>query len=490
MLFNSLDFAIFLPIVFVLYWLLKSIKHRNILILFSSLIFYCFWDWRFLSLIFLSSIIDFWVSRKIHEHQDFTIKKKYLFVSVFVNIGILILFKYFDFFISNFISTFNFFGFSFNYFSLNLILPVGISFYTFQTLSYSIDVYRKKITPINSFITFFSFVSFFPQLVAGPIERAKNLLPQFQIEMKFSFKDFKIGTNYILWGLFKKVVIADRLGIFVNEIYNNVFDYNGFTLIIATIFFSFQVYCDFSGYSNIAIGVARLFGFRLMKNFEMPFFSKSIDEFWRKWHISLSTWFNDYLFTSLALNFRGLKKIGVYISIFITFLIAGLWHGAGWTFVIFGVLHGLYFFPIVFFNKRFKSITSNNSRKSSSNKFFSLIAIIFNFSIVCFAFIFFRSNNLLESLHIIKNIFDLSSYKISQLSLYIVPTLKNTVFSIDIFLCYFLISVLLFSEFFNSYVINFYKLKFYLKSILYVLCILSLFLIGVYEKNEFIYFQF
>jgi len=301
MLFNSIDFAIFLPIVFILYWLLKKhLRAQNFLIAVASYVFYGMWDWRFLLLILFSTVVDYMMGLLIHQSESRQRKKLFLWVSILVNLGFLAYFKYSNFFLENFVGAFKFFGQDISPDRLDIVLPVGISFYTFQTLSYTIDVYRDKLRPTKDFVAFSAFVSFFPQLVAGPIERATHLLPQFYNKRKFNYALAVDGMRQILWGLFKKVVIADNCAQFANEIFNNSGDYSGSTLVLGAIFFTFQIYGDFSGYSDIAIGTSRLFGFDLMRNFAFPYFSRDIAEFWRRWHISLSTWFRDYLYIPLG----------------------------------------------------------------------------------------------------------------------------------------------------------------------------------------------
>ncbi|MAN29054.1 MBOAT family O-acyltransferase, partial [Mesonia sp.] len=301
MLFNSIDFAIFLPIVFTLYWVLRNqLKLQNLLIVVASYIFYGMWDWRFLFLILFSTVVDYTMGILIEKNDSKNKKKLFLWISILVNLGFLGYFKYSNFFLENFVYAFSFLGQDLKFRGLEIVLPVGISFYTFQTLSYTIDVYRKKLSPTKDFIAFSAFVSFFPQLVAGPIERATHLLPQFYRKRKFDYELAVNGMRQILWGLFKKVVIADNCAQFANQIFNNYEDYSGSTLILGAVFFTFQIYGDFSGYSDIAIGISRLFGFDLMRNFAYPYFSRDIAEFWRRWHISLSTWFRDYLYIPLG----------------------------------------------------------------------------------------------------------------------------------------------------------------------------------------------
>ena len=347
MLFNSLDFAIFLPIVFFLYWFVmqNNLRYQNALIVLSSYIFYGWWDWRFLFLIIFSSCLDYFIGNRLKTESQQSKRKILLWFSIITNLGFLGFFKYYNFFLENFIDAFTLFGLQINTNSLNIILPVGISFYTFQTLSYTIDVYKHKLEPTEDFLAFSAFVCFFPQLVAGPIERATNLLPQFYRKRIFEYNKAIDGMRQILWGLFKKVVIADNCAEFANQIFNNSADMNGSTLFLGAVFFSFQIYGDFSGYSDIAIGVSRFFGFDLKQNFATPYFSRDIAEFWRRWHISLSSWFRDYLYIPL-----GGSRGGMWMKVrntFAIFLVSGFWHGANWTFVIWGGLNALYFLPLL-----------------------------------------------------------------------------------------------------------------------------------------------
>ena len=314
MLFNSVDFLLFLPSVFLLYWFVfKKIKFQNLFILFASYLFYGWWDWRFLFLILASTLVDYSIGLLLDKSIENKKRKYLLYTSLVFNLGLLGIFKYYNFFIDNWIYAWSEIGINMHKGSLNIILPVGISFYTFQTLSYSIDVYKKKINPTKNFIAFASFVSFFPQLVAGPIERASNLLPQFFKKREFSYPLATSGMKLILWGFFKKIVIADNCAVFANDIFNNYQDQSGTTLALGAVYFAFQIYGDFSGYSDIAIGVARLFGFKLMRNFNYPYFSRDIAEFWRRWHISLSTWFRDYLYIPLG-GSRGSKCLNYIYS--------------------------------------------------------------------------------------------------------------------------------------------------------------------------------
>lgn len=411
MIFNSIDFSIFLPIVFLLYWFVtnKNLKLQNFLIVIASYVFYCWWDWRFLSLIIFSTLVDYAIGRSL-KNEDKNIKRKILlWISILVNLGFLGFFKYYNFFLDNFKTAFSFFGNEITSSSLNIILPVGISFYTFQTLSYTIDVYRKKLEPTNDFIAFTAFVSFFPQLVAGPIERATNLLPQFYKKRTFNYVNTIDGLRQILWGLFKKIVIADNCAEHANQIFNNSGDFNGSTLVLGAIFFTFQIYGDFSGYSDIAIGVSRLFGFNLKQNFNFPYFSRDIGEFWRRWHISLFTWFRDYLYIPLGGN-RGntLMKIR---NTFIIFIVSGFWHGANWTFIVWGFLNAIYFLPLLLMKKNRINLDEVEKGRSFSN-FKEFFHVLLTFSLTVFAWIFFRTDNINHAFEYISEIFSDSLFSL------------------------------------------------------------------------------
>jgi alginate O-acetyltransferase complex protein AlgI len=489
MLFNSLDFAIFFPIFFIIYWIFsKKIVARNILILTSSYIFYAWWDWRFLFLIIFSSFVDFTLGQKIFKESKKSIKRNYLILSLLLNLGFLAYFKYANFFIDSFINSFRLFGTELDSFSLSIILPVGISFYTFQTLSYTIDIYRERLEPTKNWLAFFSFVAFFPQLVAGPIERASQLLPQFFKTYKFSYKAFKSGLLLIAFGLFKKMVIADRLAILVNEVYNNPTDHGGQALIIATIFFAFQIYCDFSGYSDIAIGIARTLGFDLMKNFDTPYFSKSITEFWRRWHISLSTWFRDYVYIPLGGSRKGKNRM--YINLLLVFVISGLWHGAAITFIIWGFIHGV----IIVIEKATNTYKKSFYKKIKIDKNNLLERILFlsiTFLIVCFSWIFFRANSFSDSIYIVKNLFNFNSEFINPYNL----GLASHEFDLAIIAIIAIIALLGFDYFHRKY--NAFKalnrMHFLVRSVFYVIIAFVIIIFGKYgddSVSEFIYFQF
>ncbi len=414
MLFNSIDFAIFLPIVFILYWFVanKNFKLQNFLIVVASYVFYGWWDWRFLSLILFSTLVDYSVGFALANEENNGKRKKLLIASILVNLALLGFFKYYNFFLDNFITAFSLFGMPIKANTLNIILPVGISFYTFQTMSYTIDVYRRKLEPTKDFIAFSAFVSFFPQLVAGPIERATNLLPQFYHKRTFNYTSAIDGMRQILWGLFKKIVIADNCAQFSNTIFNNSDDYSGSTLIVGVVLFAFQIYGDFSGYSDIAIGTSRLFGFNLMRNFAFPYFSRDIAEFWRRWHISLSTWFRDYVYIPLG-GSQGTRRMNVR-NIFIIFIVSGFWHGANWTFIVWGALNAVYFLPLLL-----RSRNRQHLDIVAQGKFFPTIkelsAVMATFALTLLAWIFFRADNISHAFSFISTIISPSLFSIPEI---------------------------------------------------------------------------
>jgi alginate O-acetyltransferase complex protein AlgI len=482
MLFNSLDFAIFLPIVFLLYWFVvqKNLKLQNALIVLASYVFYGWWDWRFLSLIIFSTVVDYLIGNRLRTENKQSKRKVLLWTSIIVNLGFLGFFKYYNFFLENFIEAFSLFGMQINANSLNIILPIGISFYTFQTLSYSIDVYRNKLEPTQDFIGFSAFVCFFPQLVAGPIERATNLLPQFYKKRTFEYHKAVDGMRQILWGLFKKVVIADNCAEFANQIFNNSADMNGSTLVLGAIFFTFQIYGDFSGYSDIAIGVSRLFGFDLKQNFATPYFSRDIAEFWRRWHISLSTWFRDYLYIPLG-GSRGGNLIKVR-NTFAIFLVSGFWHGANWTFIIWGALNAIYFLPSLLTgnNRKNLGVVAKGKRLPSLNE---LLGILYTFTITVFAWIFFRAENIEHAFNYILTVISLSLFQFPSFN--DMPKALITLFLILFFI------IIEWNGRFEKYAIE----KRCLDNIFiirYAFYFLLIFMIFYFKGNnsEFIYFQF
>lgn len=404
MLFNSVDFAIFLPVVFLLYWFVAKNDRRlqNILLLIASYFFYASWDYRFLFLLIFSTVLDYITGIKMGEAISREKKRFWFWLSVVVNLGFLGVFKYYNFFVASFAAGLSQLGLKTDFWTLNVILPVGISFYTFHGLSYVIDIYQNRIRPEKNFIDYSVFVSFFPLLVAGPIERATHLLPQVKLQRSFDYTKAVDGLRQILWGLFKKIVIADNCAEFANAIFNNSAAFSGSTLVLGALFFAFQIYCDFSGYSDIAIGTARLFGIDLFRNFAFPYFSRDIAEFWRRWHISLSSWFRDYLYIPL-----GGSKGGTWMKVrntFIIFLVSGFWHGANWTFIIWGALNALYFLPSLLLHKN-----RNNMDIVATGRLLptlrDLLNITITFGLTVFAWIFFRAQNVHHAVQYISRIF-------------------------------------------------------------------------------------
>lgn len=405
MLFNSIDFAIFLPVVFLLYWFLfqRNLKLQNLFIVVASYVFYGWWDWRFLSLIIFSTLVDFTIGKLLGNEERISKRKLYLWISIVINLGFLGFFKYYNFFVDSFVGAFSFFGQSMEAGTLHIILPVGISFYTFQTLSYTIDVYKKQLEPSKDLLTFSAFVCFFPQLVAGPIERAVNLLPQIATKRSFEKQQAIEGLKLILWGFFKKLVIADSLSPIVNDIFNNSGSYSSTTLALGAVFFAFQIYGDFSGYSDIAIGTSKLFGIELMSNFKFPYFSRNIGEFWRKWHISLSTWFRDYLYIPLGGSRVNTSK--AIRNIFAIFLVSGFWHGANWTFVVWGLFHAILFLPS-FITQTNRKFTGEIHVLSNFKSFFvDTLRILQTFVLVSLAWVFFRSQGIAEAITYFQRMF-------------------------------------------------------------------------------------
>jgi alginate O-acetyltransferase complex protein AlgI len=477
MLFNSFEFALFLPIVFLLYWFVfnKHLKIQNLYLLTISYVFYGWWDWRFLSLIAFSSFVDFLAGIKIQDANTTKRKKLFLTISIITNLGFLGFFKYYNFFATSLKSSFEQIGITLDTFTLDIVLPVGISFYTFQTMSYTIDVYRNKLKPTKNIVDFFAYVSFFPQLVAGPIERAVNLLPQFEKRRIFSYTTAADGMRQILWGLFKKIVIADNCAKIVNQVFNDYQSYDSISLFFAATLFAFQIYGDFSGYSDIAIGTGRLFGFNLMKNFAFPYFSRDIAEFWRRWHISLSTWFKDYLYIPLG-GSKG-SKLKVIRNTCIIFVVSGFWHGANWTFLFWGALNALYFIPLLIAEKNRKNINIVAEEKLFPS-FKNFLSIIGTFLLVVIAWIFFRSDTITDALKYLTNMtLDFSSE-------------KTRLFPIKELI---LIMVFIFIEWLNrnrEHGLEISNQNRIVRWLIYILILFATILFNSPNKYEFIYFQF
>ena len=393
MLFNSFAYALFLPTVYLLYWALQErpLHWQNLLLLAANYVFYGWWDYRFLLLLFANCIVDYWTALWLEREERPPWRRFVLIISLVANLGVLCYFKYFGFFVQSFAELLQRFGLHASAPVLRIILPVGVSFYTFQSLSYTIDVYRRKLRPTRDLLAFLTFHSFFPQLVAGPIERAADLLPQVLRRRSFDLEEAKDGVRQMLWGLFKKVVIADRLAPHVDHVFKHYSTLGGIDLLIGTYFFAIQIYCDFSGYTDIAIGTARLFGFRLTRNFAYPYFARDMAEFWHRWHITLSTWFRDYVYIPLGGN-RGTRWFAVR-NVVITFAISGLWHGANWTFLVWGLLNGLYYAPIMLAGQQHRHTeTVAEGRLLPSAR--DALRMASTFSLTLLAWVFFRADSL------------------------------------------------------------------------------------------------
>jgi len=490
--FNTLIFAIFLPIVFIFYWFVinKKLLYQNLFLIIASYVFYGWWDWRFLILLFISSLSDFIFGFLIDNETNQRKRKLFLILSLCINLGMLCFFKYFNFFIDSFIDLFSLFGITLHATTLNIILPIGISFYTFQSMSYTIAVYWRQMKSTKDIISFFSYLSFFPQLVAGPIGRAKNLLPQFSKKRIFEYEKAADGMRQILWGLFKKIVIADNCAVFVNSIFNNYSYHSGSTLAFGVLLFAFQIYGDFSGYSDMAIGIARLFGFELMQNFRFPYFSKNITGFWQRWHISLSTWFRDYVYFPLAYStsrklpkekYLGIQtdKIIYIIATTFTFFLCGLWHGASLGFIMFGLLHGLALSYEILTKKLRKNWLKNIPVFINSSFSVLLTFLFWNISLV-----FFRSPNIHTAIGFFKGIFSYSFFSIPH------PDTRYNPLTIAVLLPAFLIFEWIQRNKQHALQIDTTKNPKFLRWVYYFIIV---FLIGMFGQTNdipFIYFQF
>ena len=512
MLFNSLEFLIFLPIVFLLYWFVfdyamrgckRQLLWQNLLIVVASYIFYGWWDWRFLILIAITTILSFLSGVGIEKAPTQRGKKAVMIANVVVNLGILGVYKYYDFFATQFAQLF---GIESDFLLLHLILPVGISFYTFQALSYSIDVYRKQIEPTHDIISFTAFLSFFPQLVAGPIERATNLLPQFQKKRTFDYAQAVDGMRQILWGLFKKIVVADNCATYVDTIFADISSQSGSTLLLAAVLFTFQIYGDFSGYSDIAIGTAKLFGIKLMRNFNVPYFSRDIAEFWRRWHISLTTWFRDYVYIPLGgsrpdlsnrsplasrLSPLTYQKCIAVRNTFIIFLLSGLWHGANWTFVLWGAYHALLFVPLLLMgkNRRYRDTVATTTLPDGTIKtqwypsIKEVMQMLLTFALAVFGWIIFRANGM-ESLVTWLD-------GICSPSLLTIPWLMNKYFYIPLLISVLVLLVVEWSNRTKDHALQIDTIKSRLvRWGIYLCLIFMMFVMANIDNAQFIYFQF
>jgi len=477
MFFNSFHFAIFLPIVFILYWFVghKSKINQNYILILASYYFYSCWDWRFLFLLVFSTLLDYVSAMKIEKSQTPNERKMWLWTCITINLGFLGVFKYYNFFANSFAEMVHSFGFTASPILLKLILPVGISFYTFHGLSYIIDIYYKRIKSERNFVDYSLFVSYFPLLVAGPIERATHLLPQIKVRRKFNFNKAQEGIYQIVWGLVKKVVIADSCSIYANEIFNHYTTANSLSLILGAVYFAFQIYGDFSGYSDIALGTSKLFGIDLLKNFNYPYFSRDIAEFWRKWHISLSSWFRDYLYIPLG-GSKGNKWFQVR-NTFIIFLVSGFWHGANWTYVAWGLINAIYFLPLLLLNRNRKNVDDFRLGLNFESVQ-TLFNILITFSITCVAWIFFRAKTITDAVLYIKRMctnlhFNEEYFRIERYSHNLIP----------------LVIIFVLVEWNNRHKLEPISGKYsWLKL---SLCLAAILALGVFsDYKEFIYFQF
>lgn len=482
MLFNSLSYAIFLPVIFIVYWFVagRNFRLQNALLVLASYYFYCCWDWRFGFLLAFSTVLDYYSGILIANSTTQIHKKTWLFISVGINLGFLCFFKYYNFFIESFAQMIEGAGFRANYSTLNIIMPVGISFYTFHGLSYVFDIYKERIKPTTNIINYTLFVSFFPLLVAGPIERATHLLPQIEKPRDFNYAQAVNGIKQMIWGFFKKLVIADNCAEFADMIFNNSSSQPGSALALGAILFAFQIYGDFSGYTDIAIGTARLLGFELIKNFNYPYFSRDIAEFWRRWHISLSTWFKDYLYIPLG-GSRG-STLKTVRNTFIIFIVSGFWHGANWTFIIWGFLHAVCFLPILLAKKN-----RHNMDIVAHGKIFPTLkefsGMLLTFAIVTLCWIFFRADNVAQAVSIIG--------EIVSPSLFLVPA----VLSSKVILTLALIGIFLIVEWMgreHDYAIEHLGITWGkpLRYAAFYIIIFSIMYFGNFNENQFIYFQF
>ncbi len=513
MLFNSLEFAFFLPIVFLLYWFLTpsgtngprySLFHywhvseqtalniQNAFVLVASYIFYGWWDWRFLLLIAFTSFCSWGSGLLIGQATSQTKAKAWMIANIILNLGILFTFKYYNFFVEEFCQLFpSLEGRSGGV--ISLILPVGISFYTFQALSYSIDIYRQKIEPTKDVIAFFAFIAFFPQLVAGPIERATNLLPQFLQNRKFSYDQATDGMRQILWGLFKKIVVADNCATYVDQVWATYDTQTGSTLLLAAVLFTFQIYGDFSGYSDIAIGTAKLFGIKLMRNFNNPYFSRDIAEFWRRWHISLTTWFRDYVYIPLGgsrpeipahiQNPDRYKKWIIVRNTFVIFLLSGFWHGANWTFIAWGAYHALLFLPLILLGKN-RKYTNQVAEGRLLPTWKEALQILCTFLLVVLGWIIFRAPHMPTLLHYLERICDASIFTI--------PWLMNREYYIPLSISIILLLLIEWwnREYSHGFAINKTISIQWIRRIIYLGIVLIIIYYGRFSYNQFIYFQF
>ncbi|MFV7236101.1 MBOAT family O-acyltransferase [Flavobacterium sp. ZB4R12] len=477
MFFNSLSFAVFLPIVFLLYWFVfnKTKSAQNAILIVASYYFYSCWDWRFLFLLVFSTFLDYYTGIRIEKAKNETARKFWFWLSIILNLGFLGIFKYYNFFVSSFSELLNGFGLQTSPLLLNVILPVGISFYTFHGLSYVIDIYLKRIKAEYNFVDYSLFVSYFPLLVAGPIERATHLLPQVKVKRAFDFEKAKEGVYQIIWGLVKKVVIADTCATYANAIFDHYTSMNSLSLLLGAFYFAFQIYGDFSGYSDMALGMSKLFGLDLLRNFNYPYFSRDIAEFWRRWHISLSSWFRDYVYIPLG-GSKG-SKLKQVRNVFVIFLLSGFWHGASWTFIAWGFINALYFLPLLLRDKNRSNIETVQLQWDFSS-LRVLGSMFVTFALCCLAWVFFRAKSIDAAFDYIKRIFTNRNFQAQYL--------ENERYNYEIIV---LILAFILVEWNSRNQIEPISGRY--SGLKVALCIMAILALGTYsDYKEFIYFQF
>jgi alginate O-acetyltransferase complex protein AlgI len=479
MLFNSLPFAIFFILFFFLYWFVfnRNIKLQNLLILTGSYVFYAWWDWRFLFLLIGSSLLNYWLGLLLYKSNNEKRRNLLLWVGLIQGLGSLLFFKYCNFFIKSIIVAFSEFNIKFDIHTLNIILPLGISFYTFRTLSYLLDIKKGKIKPTDDWIVFFSYVSFFPCLISGPIDRPKTLIPQLEKKRVFDYTQASDGMRQILWGFFKKIVIADNCAVFTTQIFDHYKTLPASSLLFGTFLFTIEIYADFSGYSDIAIGVANLLGFKVIRNFDFPFFAQNIADFWRKWHISLTSWLTDYVFTPLSIYFRDYGKLGLIFAILINFTAIGIWHGANWTFVLFGFLHGCYYIPLIL------NGSINKKKKINTMSFKAFLNMVGLFVLVMLTFIIFRSDSLSQAFDYYHRLFSPSIF-----SGLVIDEKVNTIATLTAFV------IMMIAEWFqrdkqHALQIDFIK-AFPIRALIYFILIFAILFFSPTKSADFIYFKF
>jgi alginate O-acetyltransferase complex protein AlgI len=486
MIFNSTPFVVFFTCFFILYWVVlkKNLTLQNLLILAGSYVFYGWWDWRFLSLLIGSSLLNYVLGIYIAKTTNEKKRKLLVFTGMLWGLGGLLFFKYYNFFVTSFADAFGAFNIHLDVHTLQLILPLGISFYTFRTISYLLDIDKKKLKPCTDWVVFFSYVSFFPGLISGPIDKAQLLIPQLEKQRVFDKSQFTDGLCQILWGFFKKIVIADNCATVANQIFDNYHTLPASSLVLGALFYTFQLYTDFSGYSDMAVGIARLIGFKITKNFNFPFFGQNIAEYWRRWHMSLTSWLTEYVFTPLSIKFRDYGKTGLALAIIINFTLCGIWHGANWTYVLFGFLHGLYFIPLII-----KGTMNKKTKKAPKTLFPSFTEfrnIAATFILVMLTNIVFRADSIAHVTGFFKHLF--------SLSLFSAPVLENLLSTITILVLAIFALGVEWMQRDKEHALQFSPApsagKFYLRAGFICFLVWAIILWGAFGNKTFIYFQF